>query len=210
MKKGQKNNSGSQFLKIDYQLLAVNKINGHKFSDQSKMVYAYLAGWKEAFPSHNKIASVFGITRPAVEKRIAKLVEMGLIRTIERKGTSNLYEIVEIDSLKFCGRSESENAGTRYGIAPFEVEEFATPDLPAESVPAPKDKPLVTKTYPWGTISCQSNGALLDCVIEWAASQGAVEDRAVIELVGQYLPYVTLDDLPGNRKNIDDFEQIPF
>ncbi|MDQ1214016.1 helix-turn-helix domain-containing protein [Pantoea anthophila] len=125
MKKNPQDHSSSdssQFLMIDYDILSRSTIehNGqsYKFTPNHKVLYAYLRGWQvntgEVFPSHNKIADVLGVTRKAVEKWIASLVEMGLItKTIRGGGRSNMYTVLPISN-NTTGRSYSENRGTRY------------------------------------------------------------------------------------------------
>ncbi|MHC5175912.1 hypothetical protein [Serratia rhizosphaerae] len=112
------NKQNKQFLMVDYEILKISEIvvNGkkEKFNDASKNIYCYIRNWPEAFPSHNKIAEVFGITRKAAEQRIKKLLELGLIERIERPGTSNLYHVKPITEEMKTGRSYSENKGTNY------------------------------------------------------------------------------------------------
>ncbi|HFK7189032.1 TPA: winged helix-turn-helix transcriptional regulator [Serratia odorifera] len=112
------NKKNKQFLMVGYEILKINElvVNGKKvrFSDTSKNLYCYIKNWPDAFPSHNKIAEVFGITRKAVEQRIKKLVDLGLIERIERPGRSNRYYVKPITEDMVTGRSYSENKGTRH------------------------------------------------------------------------------------------------
>lgn len=90
-------NNTEQFLMVPYRILSVNDVNGHKFNDGLKTLYCYLRGWGDnAFPSYHKIASVFGITERGAEERIKQLVRMGLIKKVNRVGTSNKYEVLDI------------------------------------------------------------------------------------------------------------------
>lgn len=135
----QKKMEEKQFLQIDYAILAVKKIrhNGkeYNFTDALKTTYVYLKGWKEAFPSHNKIANVFGITRDAAKERVKILETMGLIERIIRPGQSNFYIVKEIVLDNIKGRSYSENKGTRHEVkeqeavtetSPQELQQIAT------------------------------------------------------------------------------------
>ncbi|MBW9467660.1 helix-turn-helix domain-containing protein [Enterobacter roggenkampii] len=114
----------NQFLMVDYEILKINTIthNGKefKFTDTLKNTYCYILGWGEgkAFPSYNKIADVFGITKGSAQDRINKLIEMGLVEKIERRDGkqrfSNLYNVLPINQESTTGRSYSENIGTRH------------------------------------------------------------------------------------------------
>lgn len=125
---------------VDYEILKVNQIihNGkkHKFTDSLKNLYCYLRNWPEAFPSHNKIADVFGISRDAAKDRIGALVAMGLIERVERVGSSNLYTVNDITSEMTTGRSYAENKGTRH-----EVTDRATQNLAVQPAPEPTEIP---------------------------------------------------------------------
>lgn len=121
--KDKKNNN--QFLRIDFSILKINEIivsgKKEKFSASAKQLYCYLLNWPEAFPSHNKIAEVFGITRKAAEKQIKKLIELGLIERVSRPGSSNLYRVLPITEEMRTGRSYSENKGTKFEQLPVEI-----------------------------------------------------------------------------------------
>lgn len=129
----------NQFLMIDYKILKINTIthNGkkYKFTDTLKNTYCYILGFekrgKEAFPSYNKIADVFGITKGSAQDRINKLIEMGLVEKIEQwKGKqrfSNLYYALPINQESTSGRSYSENIGTRHQ-QPIQVKEVVIED----------------------------------------------------------------------------------
>ncbi|QBX68498.1 helix-turn-helix domain-containing protein [Serratia quinivorans] len=129
-----------QFLMVDYEILKVNQIinNGkkHKFTDSLKNLYCYLRHWPEAFPSHNKIADVFGISRDAAKDRIGSLVAMGLIERVERVGSSNLYTVNDITPEMTTGRTYAENKGTRH-----EKSDSATQNLAFQSAPEPTEIP---------------------------------------------------------------------
>lgn len=115
-----------QHLQVDLEILAIKKIrhNGkeYNFTDALVNTYCYLKGWKEAFPSYNKIADVFAITRDAAKERVRSLEAMGLVEKIERSGQSNFYIVKEIDLSNVKGRSYSENKGTRHEIKEQETE----------------------------------------------------------------------------------------
>ncbi|WP_313571649.1 hypothetical protein [Pantoea piersonii] len=117
-----------QHLQVDLEILAIKKIrhNGkeYNFTDALVNTYCYLKGWKEAFPSYNKIADVFSITRDAAKDRVRSLEAMGLVEKIERSGQSNFYIVKEIDLSNVKGRSYSENKGTRHEIKEQETEAF--------------------------------------------------------------------------------------
>lgn len=130
-----------QFLQIDYAILGIKKIryNGkeHNFTDALKTTYAYLKGWKEAFPSYNKIADVFGITRDAAKDRVLSLEAMGLVERIERAGQSNFYIVKEIDFSNVKGRSYSENKGTRHEVKEQEAVTATSPQEPQQPATHP-------------------------------------------------------------------------
>lgn len=129
-----------QFLMVDYEILKINQIihssNKYKFTDSLKNLYCYLRNWPKAFPSHNKLAEVFGITKRAAEERVGKLIDMGLIERTERPGTSNLYTVNDITSEMTTGRSYAENKGTRH-----EVTDRATQNLAVQPAPEPTEIP---------------------------------------------------------------------
>ncbi len=139
-KEHQEVNQTKQFLMVDYEILKINQIihsgNTHKFTDSLKNLYCYLRNWPEAFPSHNKIADVFGISRDAAKDRIGALVTMGLIERVERVGSSNLYTVNDITSEMTTGRSYAENKGTRH-----EVTDRATQNLVVQPAPEPTEIP---------------------------------------------------------------------
>ncbi|ENU5836497.1 hypothetical protein ACFH54_003676 [Klebsiella pneumoniae] len=130
-----------QFLQIDYAILGIKKIryNGkeHNFTDALKTTYAYLKGWKEAFPSYNKIADVFGITRDAAKERVRNLEAMGLVEKTERPGQSNFYIVKEIDLSNVKGRSYSENKGTRHEVKKQEAFKETSPQEPQQPATNP-------------------------------------------------------------------------
>ncbi|WP_053116000.1 hypothetical protein [Winslowiella iniecta] len=130
-----------QHLQIDYAILGIKKIryNGkdYNFTDALKTTYAYLKGWKEAFPSYNKIADVFGITRDAAKERVKSLEAMGLVERIERAGQSNYYIVKEIDFSNVKGRSYSENKGTRHEVREQEAVTETSPQGPQQPATDP-------------------------------------------------------------------------
>lgn len=133
-------NQNKPFLMVDYEILKINQIihNGkkYKFTDSLKNLYCYLRNWPEAFPSHNKIADVFGISRDAAKDRIGALVAMGLIERVERVGSSNLYTVNEITTEMTTGRTYAENRGTRH-----EATDRATQNLAVQPAPEPPEIP---------------------------------------------------------------------
>lgn len=133
-------NQTKQFLMVDYEILKINQVihNGkkNKFTDSLKNLYCYLRNWPEAFPSHNKIADVFGISRDAAKDRIGALVAMGLIERVERVGSSNLYTVNEITTEMTTGRTYAENKGTRH-----EQPSNATQNLAVQPAPEPPEVP---------------------------------------------------------------------
>ncbi|XXN65135.1 hypothetical protein ACRQ84_06205 [Enterobacter ludwigii] len=141
-----------QHLQIDYAILGIKKIryNGkdYNFTDALKTTYAYLKGWKEAFPSYNKIADVFGITRDAAKERVKSLEAMGLVERIERAGHSNYYFVKEIDFSNVKGRSYSENKGTRQQVREQEAVTQTSPQEPQQSATNPALPSDVVKNEP--------------------------------------------------------------
>jgi len=139
-------NQTNQFLMVDYEILKINQIihNGkkHKFTDSLKNLYCYLRNWPEAFPSHNKIADVFGISRDAAKDRISSLVVMGLIERVERVGSSNLYTVNDITPEMTTGRTHAENKGTRH-----EATDRATQNLAVQPAPEPTEVPEEEPDY---------------------------------------------------------------
>ncbi len=133
-------NQTKQFLMVDYEILKINQIihsgNKHKFTDSLKNLYCYLRNWPKAFPSHNKLAEVFGITKRAAEERVGKLIDMGLIERTERPGTSNLYTVNDITPEVTTGRTYAENKGTRH-----EATDRATQNLAVQPAPEPTEIP---------------------------------------------------------------------
>jgi len=131
---------------VDYEILKINQIihNGkkHKFTDSLKNLYCYLRNWPEAFPSHNKIADVFGISRDAAKDRISSLVVMVLIERVERVGSSNLYTVNDITPEMTTGRTHAENKGTRH-----EATDRATQNLAVQPAPEPTEVPEEEPDY---------------------------------------------------------------
>ena len=130
-------NNDRQFLRIDFSILRINEIivrgKKEKLTASSKQLYCYLLNWPEAFPSHNKIADVFGITRKAAEKQVKKLIDLGLIERTTRPGSSNLYKVMPITEEMITGRSYSENKGTRFADSiPSEVPAIESTEAQAE------------------------------------------------------------------------------
>lgn len=169
----EKNKQNKQFLMVDYEILKISEIvvNGkkEKFNDASKNLYCYIRNWPEAFPSHNKIAEVFGITRKAAEQRIKKLLELGLIERIERPGTSNLYHVKPITEEMKTGRSYSENKGTNYE----DKNDNATPNLKQQP-----QEPTINHDIPewartedepeWERVTCvEDDGAVPPLPQDW-------------------------------------------
>lgn len=197
----------SQFLSIDYRILGVSEIHykGQKYSftDALKNTYCYLNGWKEAFPSYNKIADVFGITRDAAKERVRKLEDMGLVERTVRPGQSNFYTVNEIDFDNVHGRSYSENKGTLHEIKEAESITSATStkltqaekaisrsfvdelDYPFEVSELEQEKPKYkfSGVHPWGnSYLTESNGDFREEVILWSMDGTTSEEGAISKL----------------------------
>lgn len=240
----QKKMEEKQFLQIDYAILGIKKIrhNGkeYNFTDALKTTYVYLKGWKEAFPSYNKIADVFGITRDAAKERVRSLKTMGLVEKIERPGQSNFYIVNEIDLSNVKGRSYSENKGTRYEIKEQESQQPATnpallssDDIHTPAYPGSDDSQCEQQTesppdtstekiakrdvvYPWGTSGAfKTNGDVTEPAKQWALSKtgGNVyqAERYLADYLSELLDRgITLSFEDQTMLYYEDSEGIPF
>ena len=181
-----------QFLQIDYAILGIKKIrcNGkeHNFTDALKTTYSYLRGWKEAFPSYNKIADVFGITRDAAKERVKNLEAMGLVERIERPGQSNFYTVNEINYENVKGRSYSENKGTRHEAKQKETE-------------------AVTQTSPQEPQQPATNPALPSDVVQTETESSSDDDQDEQQTESPTDVYCADDSLTGIQSEQNETEQ---
>lgn len=96
------NNKSEQFLQIQFDILAIKKINNITFSDSEKLLYCYLRSWQQTtgkvFPSYAKLMDVFGVgSTDTITKRLDKLEALGLLKVTRTKGEVNKYQVIEID-----------------------------------------------------------------------------------------------------------------
>lgn len=123
------NTTNSNFFRAFDEVYKIKKIKGITFNLTHKSVYCFLLNYQmmtgKVFPSYKHLQDNLGIgSDNTIKKYLDELENMGLLKAISRKGTSNIYELVTLEAFDGLDTEEQQTRkqpNKNLHIAPIET-----------------------------------------------------------------------------------------